>query len=1471
MKKILLSFAMCITIIFAHAQTTITTNHTNNNGNGSVTFRVHNNNAFDIIITDVSCHLGSSGANNLQLLYNTAVITDNAAPWDFGTVGNGQNGWLLAGSATVSSNTANGVVPAITGMSLTIPAGATYTLGFSGTTIQYMTLVNGGGVNTFSGGGVDLLTGDGISWGGTAYPSTPANYPRGFIGGITFVPAVPCTAPPTAGTATATINPVCPSTNTTISLTGGTSGTGQTYQWQSSPDGISYTNIPGATNSSYVANQTSATYYQCVVTCSGQPNTSTPILVNMNSFMSCYCSSISAFTADEEIYQVTVNGGTTNPLYANASGCSTIAPGPGSILNRYSNFSTLPAITALDLGQTVNFSINQDECDGPTYYNNGIAIWIDYNHNGLFTDPGEQVFVEGATATGPRTVSGTFVVPNTATVGNTMMRVICAEGFSGGGLTPCMTYNYGETEDHLITINCPTLTGPTGIDVGVCSGNSTTVTATPTSVGATISWWDSPVGGLQLATTNSYVTPVLFVNTSYYAQEDFTSCPSSARTQIDVIVATVDVILVAAGATCNGLNDGTFIQTGVNCGTAPFDYSVDGGAFGPIPTNLLAGTHSVVVRDFTLATSVPYSVIIGEPGAPASLNVTNTTLFSATLDWVPQGSETQWTVEYGPAGFTPGLGTTVTASSIPYTIYGLTDETDYEFYVAAGCSPTSDFAGPYPFTTDAGFFTYDSDCGPGFIDISGTGTGLFLSDDASTTVTSGFPIQFQGINTTTVTVSNNGWITVGPAQFNPWNTDLDDEEGNVYYQTLNFGGDNLFIVQWDHRPRFPTVLGQNVTFELIINETTGEIYYIYEDVVFGGSQSSNDYGAQTEISVFGPITNAIVSSYDPTYLTNNSCAHFYNALCPNIMNFTANVLQEDAFLDWDAGLYGETSWTLIYGPAGFDPDSVPSSAIDTLYLSSSDANFGGTLSQLTAYDVYIYSECQADSLTSPGYFYSFTTLPWCSNPSALNASTIPDSVMANWTWFETDPSYPISGFNFQYGPTGFNLYSGTEVPANGIDFSDTIPDSGLLAGGVYELYIQAVCGVDTSSFIGPVTFIMPLTNDNACAAETILADGTIYTFNNNGATVTFGEDSIAPPANGLQVTTGWANSTLNNTTWFTFVAPASGNIRINNTAINYNGQAAVYDVANCGIFGTYNLIGANDNEIGGTSLAPNFTVCGLIPGNTYYLLHDGFDFTIGNYSISITPIILDAGSFVTTGNVCSGDDIDLFTTITGYDSNGVWSSGIPVVNTAISGSNFSSFALASMVFDFEYSLVDGCAHDSIISQVEIFDASNAGMDGTITACRNQPINLLAGLNGSTDLTGTWYDPAALPSSQLTTSNTAGTYIYTYVAGNGVCPNDTATVTVTVQACDFLALEDEIFDHVTVYPNPSDGIVFIKSEVSTPFDYFITDAHGRVIKRSGAGMIDTQLIQLDLTMVEAGVYFIHLSTTKSEKVFKLVIK
>ena len=68
---------------------------------------------------------------------------------------------------------------------------------------------------------------------------------------------------------------------------------------------------------------------------------------------------------------------------------------------------------------------------------------------------------------------------------------------------------------------------------------------------------------------------------------------------------------------------------------------------------------------------------------------------SATLSWTENGTATAWDIEYGTQGFTQGTGTTVSVTTNPYTITGLTPSTTYDFYVRANCGggDESDWSG----------------------------------------------------------------------------------------------------------------------------------------------------------------------------------------------------------------------------------------------------------------------------------------------------------------------------------------------------------------------------------------------------------------------------------------------------------------------------------------------------------------------------------------------------------------------------------------------------------------------------------------------------------------------------------------------------------------------------------------------------------------------------------------------------------
>ncbi|HRP00429.1 MAG TPA: hypothetical protein PLN54_13415, partial [Flavobacteriales bacterium] len=99
---------------------------------------------------------------------------------------------------------------------------------------------------------------------------------------LTFAPPAPCTPPPAPGNTLATVTSGCPGVTTTLSLQNNTPGSGVSYQWQSSPNGVdSWTNV-GTSAATYTSGSLSTTtWFRCEVTCSTGPSTvvSTPVQI----------------------------------------------------------------------------------------------------------------------------------------------------------------------------------------------------------------------------------------------------------------------------------------------------------------------------------------------------------------------------------------------------------------------------------------------------------------------------------------------------------------------------------------------------------------------------------------------------------------------------------------------------------------------------------------------------------------------------------------------------------------------------------------------------------------------------------------------------------------------------------------------------------------------------------------------------------------------------------------------------------------------------------------------------------------------------------------------------------------------------------------------------------------------------------------------------------------------------------------
>ena len=76
-----------------------------------------------------------------------------------------------------------------------------------------------------------------------------------------------CSGIPTAGTVAASVTTGCSAYTSNLSLPSSTASAGITYQWQSSPDNTTWTNVGGATNATYTAAVSATIYYRAYIIC----------------------------------------------------------------------------------------------------------------------------------------------------------------------------------------------------------------------------------------------------------------------------------------------------------------------------------------------------------------------------------------------------------------------------------------------------------------------------------------------------------------------------------------------------------------------------------------------------------------------------------------------------------------------------------------------------------------------------------------------------------------------------------------------------------------------------------------------------------------------------------------------------------------------------------------------------------------------------------------------------------------------------------------------------------------------------------------------------------------------------------------------------------------------------------------------------------------------------------------------------
>ncbi len=737
---------------------------------------------------------------------------------------------------------------------------------------------------------------------------------------------------------------------------------------------------------------------------------------------------------------------------------------------------------------------------------------------------------------------------------------------------------------------------------------------------------------------------------------------------------------------------------------------------------------------------------------------------SIDISWTAGGSETDWNIEYGMSGFTPGSGTPGTASGTAvFTAGSLSANTNYDFYVQADCGAGDESVWIGPITGYTGFCEFEgfnsdtyinsfSTTGGATSNVSNLNSGYAANgyEDATAMTVS----QFEGgpeINFS-VDLGSPG-NTFGFGIWVDWNDNMIFEQSEQMFESFNY--DNAFTGSF------------GVPLGVAVGNYRMRILADYNDDNPSDAcmLSTGDGEAEDYTFVVVPIPSCLpVSDLE-------------------IDGETINTLD----ISWTPG-DTETNWNIEWGVPGFVPGT--GNGLDSAQQSSSASFTIGGLDPSTVYDVYVQAVCSA---TDSSYWTLVSGSTLCAPITAL-------------PWTEDFESMT----DFDYG-----IYPLCWLSENTEWFSDNGGNTGVLANS-------------GSNFVG----IFGGSNDYIWTPEFELTAGRTYEF------------SFMWAGDGNE---GWNGSVYVNSSQSSSGAEQLGADFVTSsetTSEDYKREVFCFTPDSTGVysFGVEMLTGFFFN---------------------YVASFDDFNL-IERAATAGTNGAIDACQI-------SGL-VDLNSLITINDPQGDWTFS-PNPATIINDSMFNPQFVPAGTVSVDY-ITYGCLVDTASVLVTIFPPSSAGLDGSITACKNEPVDLHSGLGGTVNMGGDWYNPTQdlMPNSQFNTGTFPGSFNYQYISGNGICPDDTASVVVTVLGnCNWLSVDENTLESMNVYPNPSTGLVYIESAMSTgSLNLVVTDINGRVIE-TGSNSITSGVNTINLNGVQKGTYFFKLSNENAEKVYRVVIQ
>lgn len=574
---------------------------------------------------------------------------------------------------------------------------------------------------------------------------------------------------------------------------------------------------------------------------------------------------------------------------------------------------------------------------------------------------------------------------------------------------------------------------------------------------------------------------------------------------------------------------------------------------------------------------------------------------------------------------------------------------------------------------------------------------------------------------------------------------------------------------------------------------------------------------------------------------------------PVAISSTANVLSY-----WERETY-TTNWGSVYKILVSTTSQTNTASFTTVSSYPEDivnpVTYKNKLVNLSAYNgqtVYIAFRMDNDD-GDDWYLDNIQLTGGCTTPPFAGAVT-----GTTTTNIGNTNSYSVSTYtgNIQWiyanSPTGpwTAIPGATTTPQN---ITATVGGTMYLA--VVASSTAAGCLQDTTNVPLAVTVNFP--GDNTCNAIplSIGPSGTYYKF--MGASVQPGE--VQPPAGSCTSQQTWCNNTLNNTRWFTFVAPSSGHVTIQTP--DFDTQLAVWKAASCtGLLSssTATFVCANDDDPdyttnSGVMFSSFLHAACLTPGATYFIQADSYSPATAADSTRL---------IITTVNTA------LDPSFTGLSSKyclpgaattslvPVSAGGLFTINTATAPvTSFTPASVGVGTHTVTYN-VSGCKSTSVTTVAT--SPSVAAITSNTLLCNGQTATLT--VTGSAS-SYTWSTGGTTPNITVSPSVTT---TYTVIASNGTCTSTTSVVQ-NVSACTAI---NEVSQSplISLYPNPNNGL-FTVNTLQIPEEIIVTDLLGKKIYSIKA---TSTVNTIDIKSANQGIYIISIrlnNTITNTKIVK----